>query len=472
MRCYLLSVFSVLAAGILHGLATPLAAPWGNMRTKHAWTAVPANWECLGFPSAGTTIDLRIALKSHHENALIDALYEVSDTGNAKHVLSTNLCSHPYSCALLLRCRYGAHLSKEQVAELVAPHPDTLELINSWLTYYGVSSSSISRTHGGSWLTVSGVAVSQANELLGASYQLYRHAWTNNTILRTVRYALPAALHAHVQTVAPTTHFASTRMVQQTPRSHSGGAAASPGKAASGEPVNVLSRRDLRVTPLLVRSLYGTAKYVPASTGQNTLGITGYHGQYASPSDLSIFMNRYRSDGVGATFTVEQVNGGGNDPTNPGIEANLNIQYTQAMAYPIQQVFYSTGGLPPFIPDSNVPTNTNEPYLDWLNYVLGLETIPPTITTSYCSDEQTVPRDYVTTVCNRFARLGARGVSVLFASGDNGVGGGDCMANDGSGKVQFLPIFPASCTFCLSSQHKRRYSSLTRLPRFRRSLGH
>ncbi len=33
----------------------------------------------------------------------------------------------------LLRCRYGAHLSKEQVAELVAPHPETLELVNSWL---------------------------------------------------------------------------------------------------------------------------------------------------------------------------------------------------------------------------------------------------------------------------------------------------------------------------------------------------
>jgi len=127
----------------------------------------------------------------------------------------------------LLRFRYGAYLSREQVAELVAPHPDTLELVNSWLEYHGISSSSVSRTHGG-WLTVTNVPVPQANDLLGASYQLYRPTGANETmaVLRTVGYALPAALHAHVQAVAPTTHFGSPRMLQQTPRKRSRGEAA------------------------------------------------------------------------------------------------------------------------------------------------------------------------------------------------------------------------------------------------------
>ncbi len=39
-----------------------------------------------------------------------------------------------------------------------------------------------------------------------------------------------------------------------------------------------------------------------------------------------------------------------------------------------------------------------------------------------------------------YARLGKRGVSILFGSGDDGVGRGDCV--DGSGKVQFVPPFP------------------------------
>jgi tripeptidyl-peptidase-1 len=104
----------------------------------------------------------------------------------------------------LLRFRYGAYLSKEQVADLVAPHPETLELVNSWFGYHGVPPSSISMTHGGGWLTVAGVSVSQANKLLGASYLLYNHAQTNETIFRTIGYALPAVLHKHVQTIAPT----------------------------------------------------------------------------------------------------------------------------------------------------------------------------------------------------------------------------------------------------------------------------
>jgi tripeptidyl-peptidase-1 len=87
-----------------------------------------------------------------------------------------------------LRFRYGEFLSAEQVAEIVRPNPDTLELIHAWLEYHGIRSSSISTTHGGGWLTVADMLVSQANKLLGASYQLYRNSKTNDTIVRTVGY--------------------------------------------------------------------------------------------------------------------------------------------------------------------------------------------------------------------------------------------------------------------------------------------
>lgn len=63
-------------------------------------------------------------------------------------------CIHVCHCSV---SRYRAHLSKEEVAKLVAPHPDTLELVHSWFAHHSVDSSSISTTHGGSWLTVTGV---------------------------------------------------------------------------------------------------------------------------------------------------------------------------------------------------------------------------------------------------------------------------------------------------------------------------
>jgi hypothetical protein len=81
------SVIFLLAAAPLCDLSMPFAPLWDDMQVKHTWNSVPANWESLGHPPAGTTIDLHIALKPHHESALIDALYEVSDPRLPTHVL-------------------------------------------------------------------------------------------------------------------------------------------------------------------------------------------------------------------------------------------------------------------------------------------------------------------------------------------------------------------------------------------------
>jgi tripeptidyl-peptidase-1 len=133
MLHYRLSVLSGLAAVPLICLATPLASRWGDMRLKHTWHAVPENWGSLGPPLPGTMIDLRIALKPHHENALIDTLYEVSTPNHPRHVSASLPCARISSRESLLWCRYGMHLSREEVADIVAPHPDTLKLVKSWL---------------------------------------------------------------------------------------------------------------------------------------------------------------------------------------------------------------------------------------------------------------------------------------------------------------------------------------------------
>lgn len=116
--------------------------------------------------------------------------------------------------------------------------------------------------------------------------------------------------------------------------------------------------------------------------------------------------------------------------------------------YPTRFTSYSTGGSPPFTPDLATPTDTNEPYLTWLDYVLKQKDVPYVISTSYGDDEQSVPRDYATRVCSELAQLGARGVTLLFSSGDFGVGAtGDCVSNDGTNRPKFLPAFPASCPY-------------------------
>ncbi|KAH9170129.1 subtilisin-like protein [Lactarius sanguifluus] len=416
---YHIPVLFVLTAVPLGNLAKPLSplARWGPMHIKHSWSAVPDDWMSLGHPPPGTTIDLYIALKSHRENALRDTLYQVSEP------------SHP---------RYGAHLTMEQVATLIAPHPETLELVNSWLAYQGIPSSSISITHGGDTLTLKDVPITQANALLNTTYQLYRHVEHGGTIIRTVGYALPVGLHRHVVTVAPTTSFFSPPPPTQWDAPlNSSDEAMGLVRAASGEPATKLSNRARvrSLEPSFLRWLYGTAAYKPAAIDRNSLGIAGFLRDYPSPTDLKAFMRKYRSDGKKATFTVIRVNNGGYDPNRPAVEANLDLQYAMAMAYPTPHIFYSTG---------QGPSNTDDWFLSFLGYFLRQRNGPKTISTSYCVNEKSSSLEYSTYVCDLFGRLGLLGVSVLYATCDDGVGK-DCTLSDGT--VRFKPKFPATCPY-------------------------
>jgi len=137
--------------------------------------------------------------------------------------------------------------------------------------------------HGGNTIMLKGVSVTQADVLLDASYQLYRHVESSETIVRTVGYALPAALHGHVLTVVPTTSFASPPTQWQTARNRSGGAAAELAKSISGEPATGLSSRDDSdddsdddndyITASFLRLLYNTEACIPTATDRNALGL-------------------------------------------------------------------------------------------------------------------------------------------------------------------------------------------------------
>ena len=339
-----------------------------------------------------------------------------------------------------LRFRYGAYLSKEQVADLVSPHSDTIDLVRAWLVHHGIRPSSISTTHGGEWLTVTDVLVTQANQLLGASYQLYRNSKTNNTIIRTVGFSLPTVLHAHIQTVAPTTHFPSTWGVRHTLHRRTSGAAQEQAQVPSGRAVT--AREDVRITPSFLRWLYKTNEFTSnAAPGLNKLGIVGFEDEYPSQSDLTLFMAGHRSKAVDTRFTVIQWNGGGYNPNNPSGHAGIGVQYAAALAYPAPLVFYSVGGDTQWNRDG-WPIVTDV-YLEWFGNILEEESPPLTISIPYGEPEQDLPIDYARSVCRMFGQLGLRGVTVLAASGKDGVGAGDDC-------VQFVPEYPSSCRCCFS----------------------
>ncbi len=166
----------------------------------------------------------------------------------------------------------------------------------------------------------------------------------------------------------------------------------------------MLSRRDPVFMPGHLRWLYKTFAYVPAATDRNALGIEGYLKQYPSPADLRTFMMNYCDDATAATFTVVKVYEGKYDPRNPSAEANVDIQYAQAIAYPTPRTFYSIGARVRWSGRSKEPARA-DPFLEWLNYMLAEPKIPQTISTSYGypDSEKGFPLEYMIAICNLFA---------------------------------------------------------------------
>ncbi|KAF8903506.1 peptidase S8/S53 domain-containing protein [Gymnopilus junonius] len=404
-----------------------LSRRWNDLAEKHSWVDIPRGWQIKGPAPPNHIFELRIGLKQNGMDKLIENLMEISDPTHA---------------------RYAQHLTKEEMNVFLAPHPESTAAVEEWLYFHGINTSSAQRSDADDWIKLQ-VSVDQAERMLGTKYNVYQHGPSGEQVVRTLSYSLPKELHPHIDVVTPTTYFGTLRSMKKTHFLQPDEKAAA--AIRSGSDAAVPSSCANTITPTCLRDLYNTSTYTPTQTKVNKLGVAGYLDEFASTADLQTFFNKFRTDAVGSSFNIVQVNGGGNDQTDPGMEANLDIQYTTGISFPTPNIYYSTGGSPPFEPDSNTPTNTNEPYFAFLDFILAQSTIPQTLSTSYGDDEQTVPFDYAISVCNMFATLGSRGTTIFFSSADHGrddrVGGGNCRTNDGKNVVQFQPTFPASCPY-------------------------
>ncbi|KAI0080805.1 tripeptidyl peptidase A [Panus rudis PR-1116 ss-1] len=404
----------------------------------------PRKWVKTAPAPKDLTIELRIALPQPNFAELERHLYEVSDPFHE---------------------RYGEHLSKEEVDGLIAPHSDSIHTVNEWLAHHGLTEDALVRTPAKDWVRVT-VPISLAEEMLNTEYHIYTHVEDGDTIVRTTSYSLPEHLHEHIDLVQPTTLFSTLRGMKTNFRFEDDvqakalvNADAPPIKVPSASGGQVDASCNGTITIHCLQQLYNAVGYKPLANTGNQIGITGYLEEFANIADLQLFYADQRPDALNTSFKFISVNGGLNNQSSEeaGAEANLDVQFAFGLAFPIPGTFYSTAGRPPFKPSVGTPTNTNEPYTDWLDFVLSHPNPPQTISTSYADEEQTVPLSFAKRACNGFAQLGARGVTLTFSSGDGGVGDGDpdpatsqCLTNDGRNATEFLPLFPPSCPFVTS----------------------
>ena len=202
-----------------------------------------------------------------------------------KEVLSVIIRSRVVSSISLFRFRYGQHLTKEQVDALSAPHPDSTDLVEDWLSHYDLLHNpecQMTRSSSGDWISLS-IPVGQLERMLGAKYHVYKHSTTETTLIRTTNYSLPSILRDHVTVVTPSTYF--SLPIPQ----HKTSFVTNVGLGTDLLSVNQTCNEI--ITPSCLNSLYNIS-YTPVSIETNSLGVVGYLNQFPNFADLQVRHDR------------------------------------------------------------------------------------------------------------------------------------------------------------------------------------
>lgn len=383
----------------------------------------PKGWTVAGVPAPDEAILFRIALRPPQQRL---KLFEQT----------ISVVSDPY------HARYGQHLRGAQLKNLLRAN-ESAKAVRDWLAASGIDEDDIQGDD--EWINFS-TTISGAEKLLNTTFQIYRNTIDQRQLVRTLQYSVPKGIAASIDLIHPTTRFPPIRpahddIIRATVL---GDFAVAVNSSCAGS-----------IVPTCLQELYNMREFDLSSNSSRTgfMGVSGYLKQYAHYADLTKFQQKFYPPATGANFTWTSINGGllNQSSTGDSTEANLDIQYATSLTYPLPVNFYSTGGLGFLVPDNDQPIqadNTNEPYLEELTYLMNLPDgqLPHTLITSYGEDEQSIPASYAQKVCNMFGALGLRGVSVIFSSGDDGVGSA-CETNDGTNQTRFNPGFPASCPY-------------------------
>ncbi|XP_066475694.1 tripeptidyl-peptidase 1 [Tiliqua scincoides] len=357
----------------------------------------PDGWRRAGRVAASEVLSLTLALRQQNVARLAELLREVSTPGSA---------------------RYGRFLSLAEVQSLVRPSALTLDTVHKWLEAYGIRD-----CRGVSTLDFLQclVPAGKAEQLLPGA-QFHRYVNGERSVVRSpFPYTLHEELAGHVDFVGGLHRFPAERKVIS--------------RAWATE--KSLPQRSelltfhLGVTPAVIRKRYNLTDRDVGATPNNSQACAQFLEQYFHQADLAEFMNLF-GGGFAHRSSVDQVMGH-QGRGKAGVEASLDVEYLMSTGANISTWVFSNAGR----------HESQEPFLDWLLLLSNLSALPWVHSVSYGDDEDSLSRAYMERVNVEFMKAGARGISILFASGDSGAG---CRKATG-GEHVFRPSFPASSPY-------------------------
>ena len=348
-------------------------------------------WKVLGPTDLDKQIHVVVAVKQRNTEALKEKLDGIATPGSPQ---------------------YGEFLTNAEVNHLVAPATQSIGAVSDWLVKHGATDVEPLTPNAdfiGALMTAE-----QASKLVGGSYVDFRHTGTGAVIsrLEAPAYSVHSSVAPHIDFVSPTITF--------------------PMKGGSRGPYRDDDAQGLpskTITPEILRGMYNLTDDDVGRGDDSVIvqGVASFLEQYYAPSDLVAFRAKYR---LGDAATLTDVP----DPqlhTPGGVEASLEVQWITTRGDHVNTEHWYTSGR---APDSG----EDEPFVAWLTDVASDDTPPHLFSISYGDEEDGVTDDYALRCQTEFMKAGARGITLLAASGDGGVG---CSS------MGFVPTFPASCPY-------------------------
>jgi len=265
------------------------------------------------------------------------------------------------------------------VNKLVKPSKDALNDVHDWLESHGVDRAQSNYSSAKDWIKAQ-LPVSNIERLLDTQYFIYEYE-DGTQLVRAAGWSLPSHLHEHIETVQPTNSFFRPKPhrrsldivqpdieIRAEPSRHQKEVLKVSQDATLAQVCNTTP-----VTPICLRTLYGTIDYNPKMPGKNKVALNNYDGQTSNRSDVAVFLSQYRPDAVPAaqTFTIDVLSGGADQqsPINAlqakagsNTEDNLDAELLLSFVYPTPLIAYNTGGKPPPYQEdaSEGPNDINE----------------------------------------------------------------------------------------------------------------
>jgi tripeptidyl-peptidase I len=366
-----------------------------DMETERAFGGhlVSDEWVHVRRANSVDELSLVFAVRQRNAELLKRILYDVSEPNSPK---------------------YGDHLTFEQLGDIMRDS-DAVQVVKTWLHKHGVNK--IDETMNGDFIVAS-MSAKQAETLLGADvaeFHVYKSTITNNVIFRTRSYTVPAAVDAAIDWIFRCVDF--------------------PNKINAQSVFTKATNNTGKVIPSTLWNYYGIPSTPPTPATGNAVSLFEAIGQSFSPQDLAKFQSEY---GVEANPVAKII--GPNTPANclfqPNdcAECSLDIQVATGVAQGIPTWFWA------------VAQNDQTIFLDWIMAVANTTNPPLVHSISYGGQENGEPLQTATRFDMELQKLGARGLTVFIASGDDGAPGSGARNNPLN--CGFNPSFPATSSFC------------------------